>query len=94
MNELATFGSESWPKIDGFAAHNPGSAVIRDKGNRNNRRFRRCRRWQSGRLRTVGAFRFSEASVWNHLKRRFFLLHPAAVLNIDGLRIIDGLAFL
>ena len=24
------------------------------------------------------------------MKRRFFLLHPAAVLNIDGLRITDG----
>jgi bacterioferritin-associated ferredoxin len=33
-----------------------------------------------------------QGSVWNHLKRRFFLLHPAAVLNIDGLRIPDGLA--
>jgi bacterioferritin-associated ferredoxin len=26
------------------------------------------------------------------LKRRFFLLHPVAVLNIDGLRNTDGLA--
>jgi bacterioferritin-associated ferredoxin len=24
-------------------------------------------------------------TVWNRLKRRFFLLHPAAVLNIDGI---------
>jgi bacterioferritin-associated ferredoxin len=28
------------------------------------------------------------------LKRRFFLLHPAALLNICGLRITDGLAVL
>jgi hypothetical protein len=30
MNELATFGSESWPKIDGFAAHKPGRAIAWD----------------------------------------------------------------
>jgi hypothetical protein len=29
-------------------------------------------------------FNLSPGSVWNHLKRRFFLLHPAAVFNIDG----------
>jgi bacterioferritin-associated ferredoxin len=25
-----------------------------------------------------------QGSVWNHLKRRFFLLHPVPILNIDG----------
>ena len=50
-------------------------------------------------IRHEPIFRFilvSEASLWNHSKRRFFLLLPAGVLNIspdvDGFVPIDGFA--
>jgi bacterioferritin-associated ferredoxin len=35
-------------------------------------------------------FQSGSAPVWNHLKMRFFLLHPTALLNIDEVSITDG----
>jgi hypothetical protein len=32
---------------------------------------------------TLESFQSADGPVWNHLKRRLFLLHPAALLPID-----------
>jgi hypothetical protein len=38
-------------------------------------------------------FNLPQGSVWNRLKRRFFLLHPAAAFNIDGIAYRRALPF-
>ena len=89
MNEAATFGGEVGPVEGDFAAHNRCVLPFRtgDNDDARGRQPENCGRAMGEPLRPV------QGSVWNHLKRQFFLLHPAAVLNIDGLRFPMGLPF-
>ena len=73
MNGVATFDDERWPSRVFFATHH---------------RARPCRGkdrdFDLSQWRFLDSFQGALGLIWNHLKRRFFLLHPAAVLNIDG----------